>query len=143
MACTDSKVSGPLSAFVGSLGFPQFLFERISIRRDGPLSHTAAHAFVLYVSTVALRAEENPALDVAVHLSRALNVPVVAHGFFDDRSAHATARRGVCGALHHRLCPRGSSMLDSQRHPMHIPGITNITAVDEERESGHRGNQKR
>ncbi|GAB5355172.1 hypothetical protein AAMO2058_000183100 [Amorphochlora amoebiformis] len=130
MACTDSKVSGPLSAFVGSLGFPQFLFERISIRRDGPLSHTAAHAFVLYVSTVALRAEENPALDVAVHLSRALNVPVVAHGFFDDRSAHATARRAhfiIDSAREAQACLTAKGipctyqiMKNGARQPMHL-----------------------
>jgi len=82
-----------LESTIRGLGLPSFLSERIHVRRGGPIRSTNSSAFVLYISTVALRAEENPALDVAVHFGRSLNLPVLSHGFFNDRHTHATARR--------------------------------------------------
>ena len=72
---------------------PEFLFERCIIRKGGDLPRCGTKRFVLYISTVALRFEENPALDVSVHLGNKLQLPVLCHSFFDDRMPHATARR--------------------------------------------------
>jgi len=70
-----------------------FLHERCNVLREA--SSSEGQQFILYLSTCALRTYENPALDVAVALSKSTNKPLIVHSFFDDRSLHATARRAV------------------------------------------------
>mmetsp|Transcript_14153 Transcript_14153/g.23727 ORF Transcript_14153/g.23727 Transcript_14153/m.23727 type:complete len:597 (-) Transcript_14153:43-1833(-) len=91
-----------MNSVIGELKLPSFLQERCVVRRNGPVridksaskpNASSSAAFVLYLSTVALRADENPALDVALHMSRRFDVALVVHSFFNDKSAHATSRR--------------------------------------------------
>ncbi|MEE2835148.1 MAG: deoxyribodipyrimidine photo-lyase, partial [Myxococcota bacterium] len=83
-------------------------------------------AFVLYWMRTALRAHDNPALDVALHAADALGLPVFVYHGLSERYPHASDR-------HHTFILQGA--LDVQR-ALQARGVG--TAFHLER-AGHRG----
>jgi len=78
----------PLRPVLAAL--PHHLGCRVRTRKDGDCN---ASGFVLYWMRSALRAHENPALDVAIVAARQLRVPLVVLLHVEDQYPHATARR--------------------------------------------------
>jgi deoxyribodipyrimidine photolyase len=115
-----------LSRELGAALDCKWLSDRCRVQCDASLGAR----YVLYVATVALRADENPALDVAIKLAIYLSQPLLVHAFFDDRAPHATARRAafifesVCELerdLHAKGIPFSFQMFgDGQRQPYHL-----------------------
>ena len=62
-----------------SAGVPSIYKERVRVRKGGSARDANKATFVLYVVRTALRAHENPALEVAKHLASYYGLPVLAY----------------------------------------------------------------
>ena len=110
------------------------LAQTLNDRLPRPLAERIRHvsggqcegAFVLYWMRTALRAHDNPALDVALHAADALGVPVFVYHGLSERYPHASDR-------HHTFILQGA--VDVQR-ALQARGVG--TAFHLER-TGHRG----
>ncbi|HJL16337.1 MAG TPA: FAD-dependent oxidoreductase [Sandaracinaceae bacterium LLY-WYZ-13_1] len=101
---------------------PAHLQERVR-----PLGETPRPPrFVLYWMRTALRAHENPALDVALHLARALGVPAFVYRALSERYPYASDR-------HHTF------VLEGQRDVGHQLAARSIGTAFHLERPGHRG----
>lgn len=69
--------------------FSDFLRQRISIFRDGKIEGK----YVLYWMKHAVRAHENPALDVALQISKNLSLPLLVYQEISEEEPYASERR--------------------------------------------------
>lgn len=130
-----------LGRVLDGMVLPQFLSERVRVCKDGQLSRlgTDPPPFVLYIASVTLRADENPALDLAIHLSKALSVPLLAHALYSDRWPHSTARRAAfvidsVREMQGRLAARGvpftfQFLRSGARQPLHMTLASRAVAI--------------
>ena len=90
------------------LELPAHLRERTRVVRDSKsLTELSADQFVLYWMQTAMRAEENPALDVASALAHRLNLPLLVYQGISPRYAYASDR-------HHTFILEGAVDLQRQ-----------------------------
>ena len=83
--------SAELDGLLESFGVEQR--ERIRALRTAPVNQ--AGQYVLYWLRTAMRAHENPALDVAINLANTLRLPLLVHQEFSSRFPHASDRHFV------------------------------------------------
>ena len=106
------------------VGLPDHLAERSRIVHDCHLPSTGE--FILYWMHSALRAFENPALDVALLLSRELNLPLLVYQGLAERYPYASDR-------HHAFIMQGA------RDAHHDLSTRQIGSVFHLERAGHRG----
>jgi len=83
-----SNIQHDIQDFFGQL--PPHLAERAWLRNTGPTEHYGQ--FVLYWTHHALRTDENPALEVAMHLSELLRLPLVVYQGLSEQYRFASDR---------------------------------------------------
>ena len=94
---------------------PEHLAERVHVRQDAPLRG----ARVVYWMRTAARGHENPALDVARHLSAKLGLPLLVYQGLDERHPYANSR------LHHFILEGAKEVARELReagvsHALHV-----------------------
>jgi photolyase PhrII len=126
-----SEKQTPDRPLAPSAVLPTHLAERVVVRRDAP---PAPGAFVLYWARTALRGHENPALDTALVLARALDRPVLVYQGLTERYPYASDRHHVFileGArdFHRDLAARGvASALHVERDGHRGPHLHALAA---------------
>lgn len=105
-------------------GLPDHLAERACAVHDRPINPTGE--FVLYWMHNALRAHENPALDVALQLSRRLSMPLLVYQGLSERYPYASDR-------HHAFILQGARDVHGE---LTARGVGSVFHLER---SGHRG----
>ncbi len=107
-----------LSSFLDSL--PPHLAERAWLRSNG--SNAGAGEYILYWTHHALRADENPALDTAIHLAEQFQLPLLVYQGLSERYRFASDR-------HHTFILEAARDLQQQYADL---GITYLLHLDRE-----------
>ena len=124
--------AGPVPPLDLRASLPPHLAERTVVR--GATAPVSDGAFVLYWARTALRAHENPALDVALALAAVLDRPVLVYQGLTERYPHAADRHHVFileGArdFHRDLAARGiASALHVERDGHRGPHLRTLAA---------------
>ncbi len=96
---------------------PAHLAERVTVEGSAPAADAqrgAAGTFVLYWMRTAVRAHENPALDVARAMANRLGLPMVVYHGLSERYPHASDR-------HHTFILEGARDVEAECHVLGVP----------------------